>query len=216
MKKLLIVALLGVFFICVCSVNAATTSEGMAEQAATIHAQELEAANPVVQEQKTVSQDSLMTPGMIADQAAAVYSEVLLMEKRANEYEKTGKTENAKKTWVALLEKVKYDDPFLYDRYFEFLNRTGDVSGTTIEQLKKVQKRYPDNNFYTFKIAELLAANNKKGEAKAILTKFIKETEDSEAIEDARRRLKMLDSLGPLTPASSDVSGIYTPKKQPK
>lgn len=194
MKKLLIVALLGVFFVCACPANAATTSEGMAEQAAAIHAQELEAANPVVQEQKTASQDSLMTPGMIADQAAAVYSEVLLMEKRANEYEKTGKTENAKKTWIALLEKVKHDDPILYERYFDFLNRTGDASSTTIEQLKKVQKRYPDNKFYTFKIAELLAANNKKGEAKAMLTNLIKETEDSQVKEDAMRMLQMLNA----------------------
>ncbi len=161
MKKLLIAILLGMFFICASSANAA--------------------------------QDEEMTPGMIADQAAAAYADVLLKEKLVGEYEKAGKIEDAKKVWGALLTKVTID-PGLYGRYAEFLNRTGDANGA-IAQLKKAQQLDPANTFYTFRMAEILAMNNRQNEAKAILTKLISEAKDSWVKEDAERRLEQVDTL---------------------
>jgi len=149
MKKLLIAGFLGLFFICVFSVNAA---------------------------------DDILSTVKIAD-----------------DYEKAGKINDAKKTWEGVLAKVT-NDPVLYDRYAEFLNRTGDVYGA-IEQFKKVQKlvdpKGPVNTTYTFRITEILAANGKQDEAKAILTKLINESKDSWAIEEAKRRLKMLEAPAP-------------------
>ena len=145
MKKLLIAIILGAFFICAFSVNAA---------------------------------DDILSTVKIAD-----------------DYEKAGKINDAKKTWEGVLAKTG-NDPVLYDRYAEFLNRTGDASGA-IEQLKKVQKlidpKGPANITYTFRIADILIANNQPDEAKAVLTKLINESKDSWIIEDAKKRLRMLE-----------------------
>lgn len=178
MKKLLIVILLWMFFICLSSANAA--------------------------------QDEEMTPGMIADRAAAEYADVLLKEKLVGEYEKAGKKEDAKKTWETLLVKVK-NDPGLHGRYAEFLNRTGDASGA-IAQLKKAQQIDPANTFYTFRMAEILAANNQKDEAKTILTKLINEAKDSWVKEDAKRRLEQIDTLKDIPPVPAPGGGaVSTP-----
>ena len=186
MKKMLIAVLLGVFFICACSANAAQDSK----------------------------QDTSMVPGIVADQAASAYADALSMEKLAREYEEAGNVKDAKKTWVALLAKVTNGEPMLYSRYFEFLNRIGDVSAA-LEQLKKLQQFYPAN-FYAFRMADLLVANKKLDEAKAVLIKLISETEDIWVIEDAKGRLKTLDSLASKTPSLSDVPPVYTLEKKPK
>nr|MBU1327738.1 hypothetical protein [Candidatus Omnitrophota bacterium] len=193
MKKILTIILLGVFFICMSSANAA---------------QDLK--NVIDAQQKTSGQDAEMMPGMIADQAAAAYADVLLKEKLAGEYEKAGKIEDAKKTWEASLAKVT-NDPGLYDRYAEFLNRTGDSNGA-IAQLKKAQQFDLTNMFYTFRMAEILAANNQQDEAKAILTKLINEAKDSWVKEDAKRRLEQIDASKNMSPAS-EGGAVVMPKK---
>ncbi|OIO33207.1 MAG: hypothetical protein AUJ70_03620 [Candidatus Omnitrophica bacterium CG1_02_40_15] len=193
MKKILIIILLGVFFIFMSSANAA---------------QDLN--NVIDAQQKTSGQDA-ETPGMIADRAAAAYADFLLTEKLIGEYEKAGKKEDAKKAREALLKKVT-NNPGLYGPYAEFLNRTGDTSGA-IAQLKKAQQLDPANTFYALRMAEILTASNQQDEAKAILTKLMNETKDNYIKEDAKRRLEQIDTLKNMPPAPQD-GAVSTPMTQ--
>ena len=177
MKKLLMVIFLGVFFICASSAYAAQDSK----------------------------QDASMTSGsMVVEKSAAAFADATLTERLARGYEEAGKIEDAKKAWKEIFAKVK-DVPMLYGQYAEFLNRTGDAKGA-IEQLKKAQQFDPPNPFYTFRMAEILATNNKLDEAKAILNKLINETNNSLIKDDAEKRLEALDSLASKPLPSSDLS----------
>jgi tetratricopeptide (TPR) repeat protein len=181
MKKLLIAVFLVVFFICSSSANAA---------------QDLK--NVIDAKQKSSGQDTDTAPGIKANQAAAAHAQEFIQvnsnsgatEDLANAYEIDGKKDDAKNVWETLLAK-NANDTGLYVRYSEALNRMGDVNGA-IAQLKKAQQLDPSIPFYTFRMADILAANNKQNEAKAILTKLINEAKDSWVKENAKTRLEQI------------------------
>nr|MBU1327719.1 tetratricopeptide repeat protein [Candidatus Omnitrophota bacterium] len=172
MKKLLMAILLGTFFICASSANAA---------------QDLK--NVLDAQQETSDTESL-----------------------ANKYERAGKKEDAKKAWEALVAK-NTNDTAAYGRYADALIRMGDAGGA-IAQLEKAQQFDPNNSaFYTFRITEILAANNKQDEAKAILTKLMNETKDNWVKENVKSRLEQMDILKNTSP-TTEGGTVSTPMMQ--
>ncbi|OIO33206.1 MAG: hypothetical protein AUJ70_03615 [Candidatus Omnitrophica bacterium CG1_02_40_15] len=187
MEKILVVILLGVFFICAASANAAQDLKNVNENQQKTSGHDVAVPPPV---QSGIRADQSVGQVQIFKQANP--SDTSLTESLASEYERAGKKEDAKKEWEALLAKDT-NDAGLYGRYADALNRMGDTSGA-IAQLKKAQKLDSNNNtFYNLRMAEILAANNQQDEAKAILTKQMNEAKDNYTKEDAKRRLDQIE-----------------------
>jgi len=135
------------------------------------------------------------------------------MESLASKYERAGQKEDAKKAWETLVAKST-NDTAVYGRYADALVRMGDTSGAIV-QLKKAQQFDPNNSiFYTFRITEILAADNKQDEAKAILNKLMNETKDNWVKENAKARLEQIDMLKNAPPPAPEGGTASVPMTQ--